>query len=88
MHWASILEEMVRFAPDLVIISAGFDAHKDDPLADCALEVLVGVGGFFIYSVLCCCCVCLFVCLFVFFVLFFSTYSSIDCKILLIIFND
>ena len=28
---------MERFAPDLVIISAGFDAHDDDPLASVEL---------------------------------------------------
>ena len=32
-----IIEEMVRFRPELVIISAGFDAHEEDPLADCEL---------------------------------------------------
>ena len=26
------------FAPDLVIVSAGFDAHRADPLAGCALQ--------------------------------------------------
>jgi acetoin utilization deacetylase AcuC-like enzyme len=26
------------FAPDLIVISAGFDAHRDDPLADCRVE--------------------------------------------------
>ena len=26
------------FAPDLVLVSAGFDAHRDDPLAECRLE--------------------------------------------------
>ena len=41
--WLSLLEEVVlpaavRFAPDLVLISAGFDAHRDDPLAECLLE--------------------------------------------------
>mgnify|MGYP001202303706 CR=1 FL=1 len=29
---------MKVFAPDLVIISAGFDAHKDDPLAQFQLR--------------------------------------------------
>lgn len=29
---------MAAHAPDLVIVSAGFDAHKDDPLADFLLE--------------------------------------------------
>ena len=28
-----LLPEIHRFRPDLIIISAGFDAHKDDPLA-------------------------------------------------------
>ncbi|MGN6216569.1 MAG: histone deacetylase family protein [Solirubrobacterales bacterium] len=41
--WLSLLEEEVlpaaeRFAPQLVLISAGFDAHRDDPLAGCLLE--------------------------------------------------
>jgi len=35
--WSQILGEMVRFGPDLVILSAGFDAHDDDPLASCEL---------------------------------------------------
>jgi acetoin utilization deacetylase AcuC-like enzyme len=26
------------FDPDLVLVSAGFDAHRDDPLAECRLE--------------------------------------------------
>jgi acetoin utilization deacetylase AcuC-like enzyme len=41
--WLSLLERIVlpvadSFAPDLVLISAGFDAHRADPLADCLLE--------------------------------------------------
>lgn len=32
-----VIEEMVQFAPDLVIFSAGFDAHDDDPLASVEL---------------------------------------------------
>jgi acetoin utilization deacetylase AcuC-like enzyme len=41
--WLDLLEREVlpaadRFAPQLVLISAGFDAHRDDPLADCRLE--------------------------------------------------
>ena len=32
--WDSILARVDGFAPQLVIISAGFDAHTDDPLAD------------------------------------------------------
>ena len=29
--------DILAFRPDLVIISAGFDAHKDDPLASMGL---------------------------------------------------
>ena len=41
--WLSLLEHVVlpvatSFAPDLILISAGFDAHRADPLADCRLE--------------------------------------------------
>ena len=41
--WLALLEDVVlpaagAFAPDLVLISAGFDAHAADPLADCALQ--------------------------------------------------
>jgi acetoin utilization deacetylase AcuC-like enzyme len=41
--WVSLLEEEVlpaasRFEPQLVLISAGFDAHREDPLAECRLE--------------------------------------------------
>jgi acetoin utilization deacetylase AcuC-like enzyme len=41
--WLSLLEHVVlrvarAFEPDLVLISAGFDAHRLDPLADCRLE--------------------------------------------------
>jgi acetoin utilization deacetylase AcuC-like enzyme len=41
--WLSLLEHVVlpaaaEFAPQLVLISAGFDAHRDDPLAECRLE--------------------------------------------------
>lgn len=32
-----ILPNLHRFSPDLIIISAGFDAHRDDPLAGLAL---------------------------------------------------
>jgi acetoin utilization deacetylase AcuC-like enzyme len=34
----SILPQLDRFAPELVIVSAGFDAHKADPLAQLSLE--------------------------------------------------
>jgi acetoin utilization deacetylase AcuC-like enzyme len=41
--WLSLLEHVVvpvaaSFDPDLVLVSAGFDAHRDDPLAGCRLE--------------------------------------------------
>jgi acetoin utilization deacetylase AcuC-like enzyme len=41
--WLPLLEREVlpaaaRFEPQLVLISAGFDAHRDDPLAECRLE--------------------------------------------------
>ena len=41
--WLSLLEHVVLpaatvFRPELVLISAGFDAHRDDPLADCRLD--------------------------------------------------
>ena len=41
--WLSLTEHIVlpvaeAFAPDLVLISAGFDAHREDPLAGCLLE--------------------------------------------------
>jgi acetoin utilization deacetylase AcuC-like enzyme len=40
--WLSLTEHIVlpvaeAFAPDLMLISAGFDAHRDDPLAGCRL---------------------------------------------------
>jgi acetoin utilization deacetylase AcuC-like enzyme len=41
--WLSLVEHIVvpaarAFDPDLILVSAGFDAHRDDPLADCRLE--------------------------------------------------
>jgi len=41
--WMGLLEQVVApavraFEPELVLISAGFDAHADDPLADCRLQ--------------------------------------------------
>jgi acetoin utilization deacetylase AcuC-like enzyme len=41
--WLSLLEHVVvpaaaAFEPQLILISAGFDAHLRDPLADCRLE--------------------------------------------------
>ena len=36
MHW---LPEIDRFAPQLVFVSAGFDAHAGDPLAQLLLTV-------------------------------------------------
>jgi len=41
--WLSLLEHVVlpaaaEFEPQLVLVSAGFDAHRADPLAECRLE--------------------------------------------------
>ena len=41
--WLELLDEVVlpagrEFEPSLVLVSAGFDAHRADPLASCALE--------------------------------------------------
>jgi acetoin utilization deacetylase AcuC-like enzyme len=41
--WLSLLEQVIlpaagSFEPQLVLVSAGFDGHRDDPLADCRLE--------------------------------------------------
>ena len=41
--WLSLLEHVVlptarAFEPELILISAGFDAHRADPLASCRLE--------------------------------------------------
>ena len=41
--WLSLIEHIVlpvarAFGPELVLVSAGFDAHRDDPLAGCRLE--------------------------------------------------
>ena len=33
--WAAIVAATIDWTPDLVLISAGFDAHHDDPLAGC-----------------------------------------------------
>jgi acetoin utilization deacetylase AcuC-like enzyme len=39
MAWSErILPALDRFRPELVIVSAGFDAHRDDPLAQLQLE--------------------------------------------------
>jgi acetoin utilization deacetylase AcuC-like enzyme len=41
--WMSMVEHIVvpvarEYEPGLVLVSAGFDAHRDDPLAECRLE--------------------------------------------------
>jgi acetoin utilization deacetylase AcuC-like enzyme len=41
--WLALLEQVVlpaavAFEPELVLVSAGFDAHAEDPLADCMLQ--------------------------------------------------
>ena len=39
MAWGErILPALDRFAPELLIVSAGFDAHRRDPLAQLRLE--------------------------------------------------
>ena len=42
-EWVALLEREVlpaasEFGPQLVLVSAGFDAHREDPLAECRLE--------------------------------------------------
>ncbi|MBJ7456648.1 MAG: histone deacetylase [Thermoleophilia bacterium] len=42
-HWVSTVEHVVRplgrvYRPQLILISAGYDAHRDDPLADCRVS--------------------------------------------------
>ena len=32
------LEKVIQFKPDILLISAGFDAHKDDPIGSLGLE--------------------------------------------------
>ena len=44
-EWLGLVEHVAvpaarEFAPDLVLVSAGFDAHNDDPLAECRLEAV------------------------------------------------
>ena len=41
--WLALVQDVVvpaarAFEPELVLVSAGFDAHRDDPLADCRLS--------------------------------------------------
>ncbi len=38
LYETKVFPALNRFAPELVLISAGFDAHRDDPLAQLALE--------------------------------------------------
>ena len=35
--WEIVTRSVTRFEPDLLLVSAGFDAHADDPLADMEL---------------------------------------------------
>ena len=37
--WGTAFDRLRAFAPELIIISAGFDAHRDDPLAQLEWEV-------------------------------------------------
>ena len=36
--WTTVEDAVARFEPDLLLVSAGFDAHADDPLADMRLS--------------------------------------------------
>ena len=36
-RWQHVVDEMERYRPQLVVFSAGFDAHGDDPLGNCWL---------------------------------------------------
>ena len=36
--WQTVERAVTRFAPDLLLVSCGFDAHSDDPLADLELS--------------------------------------------------
>ena len=38
-HFARGLEKVAAFEPRLVIVSAGFDTHRDDPMTDMGLDV-------------------------------------------------
>jgi acetoin utilization deacetylase AcuC-like enzyme len=40
--WTAVERAVLRFEPELLLVSAGFDAHVDDPLADLELTA----GGF------------------------------------------
>ncbi len=37
-YWPSFQKEMEKFQPEVVLISAGFDAHREDPLGGMLLE--------------------------------------------------
>jgi acetoin utilization deacetylase AcuC-like enzyme len=49
--WETVERAVMSFAPDLLLVSAGFDAHVDDPLAsmlvtaDCFRELARRAGG-------------------------------------------
>ena len=36
--YESVLNKIKEFKPEFILLSAGFDAHKDDPLAQLQLE--------------------------------------------------
>lgn len=38
LYETKVFPALIRFAPDLLMLSAGFDAHRDDPLAQINLE--------------------------------------------------
>jgi len=44
-EWLALVEHVVvpaarAYRPDLILVSAGFDAHREDPLAECNLEAV------------------------------------------------
>ena len=38
LYEEKVFPRVEAFAPDLILVSAGFDAHRDDPLAELRLE--------------------------------------------------
>ena len=38
MHMNYVIKKLIEFKPEFVFNSAGFDAHKDDPLAQFNLK--------------------------------------------------
>lgn len=36
-YWIEIIKKMIKFSPQIIFLSAGFDAHDEDPLSDIEL---------------------------------------------------